>query len=119
MKFSLQPVLENCFSHGMDLSGRPLRISISVEECGDGAFCVRIADNGSGIESDRLEEIRHDLQQRDVTGGGASIGLVNVHKRIMRLHEGDYGLSIDSTPGEGTTVILRLPLSPAPQERDR
>ena len=119
VKFSLQPVLENCFSHGMGLSGGPLRITISVEEGGDGAFCVIIADNGSGIEPDRLEEIRHDLRQRDVTGGGVSIGLVNVHKRIVRLYEGDYGLSIDSIPGEGTTVILRLPMSPAPQERDR
>ncbi len=46
------------------------------------------------------------------------IGVANVHERIRLTYGDAYGLQIQSTPGQGTTCILRLPkiqqeLSPA------
>ena len=116
VKFSLQPILENCFTHGMGFSGQPLVITLSVEHCDDETFSIHIHDNGTGIEPDVLERIRLDLKQRDVTAGGASIGLINVHRRIVRMYEGNYGLKVDSSPGGGTTVTLRLPVRPVMKE---
>ena len=36
----------------------------------------------------------------------------NVHRRLQYSFGEPYGLSIDSTPGQGTTVIIRLPGDP-------
>ena len=116
VKFSLQPILENCFTHGMAFLSHPLVITLSVEHGGDETFSIQIHDNGTGIEPDVLERIRLDLNQRDVTTGGASIGLINVHRRIVRMYEGSYGLKVDSSPGGGTTVTLRLPVRPVMKE---
>ena len=39
-----------------------------------------------------------------------SVGLFNVNQRIRLLYGAQYGLRIDSVPGDGTTVTVTLPL---------
>ena len=118
IKFSLQPLIENCFTHGMGMASRPLSICITACQRDEQSFVIEVSDNGPGIEQDTLDRIRADLRQKDITQGGHSIGLVNVHRRISRIYEADYGLSVQSVPGQGTTVTLRLPLSVAIQKGD-
>ena len=38
-----------------------------------------------------------------------SIGLTNIHKRLMAIYGPDNGLHIDSTYGTGTTVSFKIP----------
>jgi two-component system sensor histidine kinase YesM len=38
-----------------------------------------------------------------------SIGLKNVHDRLRYRYGAPYGISIESTPGKGTVVLLLLP----------
>ena len=42
---------------------------------------------------------------RQMTG----FGLVNVHQRIRLTYGADYGLTLDSGIGQGTTITLRIP----------
>ena len=109
LKFSLQPLLENCFTHSLGYAKHPIVITVSVNKLNEESFSITVHDNGAGIGRDKLDKIRLDLKQRDVMTGGSSIGLLNVHRRITRMYEGDYGLEVDSSPGKGTTVTLRLP----------
>ncbi|MDF2928808.1 MAG: integral rane sensor signal transduction histidine kinase [Anaerospora sp.] len=118
IKFSLQPLIENCFTHGMGMAGQPLEIVITACQRDEQSFVIEVSDNGPGIDQATLERIRADLQQKDISQGGHSIGLVNVHRRISRIYEADYGLSVESTLGEGTVVTLRMPLSVAIQKGD-
>ena len=37
------------------------------------------------------------------------IGLYNIQKVVELMYGPDYGLTIESTPGEGTTVTLTMP----------
>ena len=42
-------------------------------------------------------------------GRGAGIGLANVHARLQSTFGPEYGLEVESTPGEGTVVRMLVP----------
>lgn len=103
-KLILQPLIENALYHGIkNRRGRGL-LRITGEESGEDLF-LRVSDNGAGMTPEQLALLRSGRFEEHHSG----LGLKNVHQRI-RLYCGDpYGLSFDSTPGEGTTVTVRLP----------
>ena len=82
------------------------------EATGRVRFTVR--DTGVGIPRERLEEIFEPFAQIENSHvrahQGAGLGLAIV-RRLVDLMGGE--LSVDSSPGEGTTIRVSLPLSPA------
>jgi two-component system sensor histidine kinase YesM len=110
VKFSLQPLVENCLIHSIHVSGEPTHIRISAEMVSEHDFIVCIADTGAGIDPDVLTRLHRDLDEKDVTGGGVSLGIVNVHRRIKHLFGEQYGVKINSTQGAGTQVMVALPM---------
>lgn len=106
-KFLLQPILENSILHGLrdlDRHGR-IRISFAAED----ALWVSVEDNGRGFDVAAQDFAAHEAKDR--------IGIRNVQERIRLLYGPDYGLAIESRPGEGTRIRIRLPLLP-PLERE-
>jgi two-component system sensor histidine kinase YesM len=107
-KFILQPIVENSIIHGKRM---PLSIEISAareDEC----LTIKVTDNGNGISEEKLEELRAQLSQDHARYSG--IGIYNVNKRI-KMHFGRaYGIEMNSTPGEGTLVTVKLPLQSIP-----
>ena len=65
-------------------------------------------DNGEGIPPEKLLILEEKLKISD-TSSGKSIGLTNVHKRIRLYYGEEYGMSIKSRQGAGTTIRLTLP----------
>lgn len=59
-KFILQPIVENCFVHGLEGQMGQWMITIRVEKMMD-EIEISIEDNGLGIDEVRLEEIRRQL----------------------------------------------------------
>ncbi len=55
----------------------------------------------------RLEELREGIKNRERVG----FGLSTVDERLKLFFGERYGLSIDSTEGEGTDVTVRIPAS--------
>jgi two-component system, sensor histidine kinase YesM len=109
-KFSIQPIVENSFKHGIEPSGGKSKISISAIQISVDTYIIQIQDNGIGISPQKLEEIRRNLKQKDVMEGGPGIGLVNVHRRIVHLFGEEYGINVQSSPGGGAVITIRLPL---------
>jgi signal transduction histidine kinase len=74
---------------------------------------LSVADNGIGIsESDQLRvfgKFVHASGSGRKTGAGLGLSLV---KSLIELHGGAVALA--SAPGQGTTVICRLPLAAKP-----
>lgn len=103
----IQPVVENAFVHGIESAKSNGKISIRVFYRGERVE-IEISDNGQGIPQDKLRELRGKLEKND-TSSGKSIGLTNVNKRIKMYHGGEYGLSVKTEQGEGTTVSVILP----------
>lgn len=106
-KLSMQPLVENVYSHSVvEDSGGQMRIR-AVKE---GALVrLSVIDNGKRVSEERLEEVRQHLNG---TGQGSfsRIGLKNVHQRIQMMYGFQYGLRIDRDAERGLTeVSISLP----------
>lgn len=105
----LQPIVENAFSHGLENTEEKGEIHVSIQEESDAFLCITITDNGIGMTEEELENLRIRVQTMDMTRT-RSIGLSNIHQRIRLRYGPEYGIRFISAPGEGTSVILKLPL---------
>lgn len=106
-KITIQPLVENALYHGIKNKRGQGKIAVSGRKKEDD-FVILIEDNGIGILSERLSQVREKIRFRAPESDGV-YGLYNVNERI-RLNFGEkYGISIESTYGEGTRVSILLP----------
>ena len=106
-KITIQPLVENALYHGIKNKRGQGTITITGERRENG-FVLYVRDNGIGMTQERLNEVRAGIQKLSYTGKEI-YGLYNVNERI-RLNFGEtYGISIESTYGEGTCVSISLP----------
>ena len=103
-KLTLQPLVENALYHGIKLKRGKGCIRVAGRAEGRDIL-LRITDDGAGMSPERLEELRRAMD----TGERVGFGLVTVHERLRLLFGGDYGLTLSSRQGEGTTVTARIP----------
>ncbi|GIP40491.1 hypothetical protein J31TS4_37710 [Paenibacillus sp. J31TS4] len=96
---TIQPIVENAVRHGIMRRASGGLIRLTVEEKG-GGLAVTVADDGVGIEPQRLQEL---LAGSKSAGG---VGLLNIHRRLMTLY--GEGLLLESEPGRGTTVRFKV-----------
>ncbi|MEK8130047.1 sensor histidine kinase [Paenibacillus filicis] len=108
-KFSLQPIVENCFIHGLEGKMGLWSITIRAQMILDEVE-ISIEDNGIGVAEERLEQIRkrltHEWEDQEL---GESMGMSNINSRIKLIYGAEYGLYVTSSQGEGTTVKLIIP----------
>ena len=106
-KITIQPLVENALYHGIKNKRGQGTITITGDRSENG-FVLYVRDNGIGMTQERLNEVRAGIQKLSYTGKEI-YGLYNVNERI-RLNFGEtYGISIESTYGEGTCVSISLP----------
>ena len=96
-------------------------VVVSAGQDGDGAFVLTVGDTGVGIAAEDMARIMAPFVQGGESGDrnleGAGLGLPLV-KLLVDLHDGE--LAIESTPGAGTTVTVRLPAArTVPTDRRR
>lgn len=103
--FTLQPIVENAFLHGLARREENGRILLRIWQEGDDLF-ISVADNGVGMDESQLAGLAQRLQQSEQTGRG--IGLGNISRRIAMLYPGG-GLRIYSKPGCGTVIQCIIP----------
>lgn len=108
-KILLQPILENCFSHGFKDISHKLVISVTIKKGGrDISFTV--ADNGRGMTVDELDKLAKKLSRRDMPAEHG-IGLYNVNERLRLYFSDNRGLIIQSRENEGMSVSFTIPAS--------
>lgn len=115
-KFSLQPIVENCFVHGLEGKMGLWSITIRAQMIFDEVE-ISIEDNGIGISEERLQLIRKQLtQESEDQELGDSMGMSNINSRMKLVFGDDFGLYITSEQGIGTTVKLVIPSLPEQRE---
>ena len=105
---TLQPLVENAIIHGLENRVEGGRIFLEGQmENGDMVLTVR--DTGVGMSAERLQSLFREERRQNSHGQTTGLGIINVHKRICHFFGEQYGLAVESVPGEGTSVRLRLP----------
>ena len=107
--FTLQPVVENAFKHGLKSVEEGGRVTIRIWQEGENLI-VSIADNGRGMTPEELEALPEKISSSEETGRG--IGLGNISRRIELLYPDAGGFHIYSRAGSGTVVRLVIPQRP-------
>ena len=82
-----------------------LRVST---ECTATSMCIRVQDNGTGMPEAVRAKIFQPFFTTKPTGEGTGLGLSLSYDIITKGHGGT--LTVESTAGEGTTFIVKLPV---------
>lgn len=109
VKIILQPLVENAIYHGIKLKPGTGKILIRGR-IKDNSLTLEVLDDGIGMTEEKLRQVREDLQHVRQSERNSGYGLFNVHERILLSYGPSYGISIDSTLGQGTVIVVRLPL---------
>jgi len=96
----LQPLVENAVKHGVAGKVEGGKIHIEVEEKKEGVI-IRIEDNGAGMDKETVSGL--------LSGKGSSVGLINVHRRLINAYGPSSGLNINSKKGKGTCLWMTIP----------
>lgn len=106
-KLTLQPLVENCFVHGLEDSGGAGHVSVSCWE-EESMLVLRVTDDGRGFDVQQWEQ-GPGPDPRERTGARSGIALKNIRRRIELLYGPPYGLRVSSEPGKGTSIQVWLP----------
>ncbi|MGN6600685.1 MAG: sensor histidine kinase [Actinomycetes bacterium] len=98
----LQPLVENAVRHGLEGRPGPGHVSISAEDAGGDAV-ISVEDDGIGIDPELVRSALAGAPDVD------SVGLANVDARLRQTFGDAYGLVVETAPGAGTKVVVRVP----------
>lgn len=107
VKLILQPLVENAIYHGIKEIENDGMISITGRKIQD-KIEFQVTDNGPGIPAERLAVLNKDLQ-RGLCVSGDGYGIFNVNERIRLYFGTQYGLTLESTFGEGVVATVTVP----------
>ena len=115
-RFTLQPLVENAIFHGIEPKGSAGEVTLRVErDTANGDVLIRLTDDGIGMTAEQAAKALQEPGPEEAAAKYRHVGMWNVHKRLQYSFGEAYGLSIESEPGVGTTVMVRLPGPPAQQ----
>ncbi|GAA4489059.1 histidine kinase [Rhodococcus olei] len=108
---ALQPLVENAVRHG--LAGQA-HGTVTIVAADEGADCViSVEDDGVGMDPELLRSGSLDAVASGTGGPSATesahVGLANVDDRLRAAFGDDYGLVVETAPGAGTKVSMRVP----------
>ena len=102
----LQQVFTNLILNARDAIPDGGRITIATETADDGSLVAEISDTGIGIAPENVAKIYDPFYTTKGVGQGTGLGLA-VSYGIVQEHAGR--ITVDSTPGRGTTFRITLP----------
>ncbi|OAB42359.1 cache domain-containing sensor histidine kinase [Paenibacillus glacialis] len=102
IKLILQPFIENVLNHAWSGGDRIHIRIVALLEGND--ILYRVIDDGMGVRQERIAEILNTSSESE-TG----FGIRNIHQRVQLQYGEEYGVSIFSRKGIGTSVNIRIP----------
>lgn len=98
----LQPIVENAIEHGLDVMEGDKRGLITIKGwLKNEKIYISVTDNGVGMDEEKAAAI--------ITQHSKGYGMRNVHERIRLFYGDEYGLSVHSEIGKGTTITVCIP----------
>jgi signal transduction histidine kinase len=107
---AMRQIVLNLLTNAVKFTPPGGAVSIRAEPTANEDLAVIVTDNGIGIEPSALASLCEPFTQADASisrkYGGTGLGLA-ISSKLMVLHGGT--LTIESTPGQGTTVRITIP----------
>lgn len=103
LKLLVQPLVENCFVHGLKNKVDNGIILIRFYRMKEYLY-IEVEDNGAGIDPDILE-----LEDRETQVPKKFSALRNINERIHLYYGEQYGMQIEGKEGRGSCIVLKLP----------
>ncbi len=99
----LQPLVENAVRHGLSRKSGVGTVSIIARDAG--AEChLTVEDDGVGMDPAVFAD-----GAEDGADAGQHVGLSNVDDRLRSVFGDQFGLVVETAPGAGTKVSMRIP----------
>lgn len=93
----LQPLAENAVKHGWQNRDGELKITIECDQTKEGLL-IKVTDNGDGMGAQQLQKF-------PPTGHAVH----NLQERLRLLYGRDHLLEVETAPGQGTQIRIRIP----------
>ncbi len=107
----IEQVFINLLNNAIDAIGSQGEIKIEIFQTMKNAINgveIKISDDGEGIATENLSNIFKSFYTTKLPSRGTGLGL-SISKAIILRHRGE--ISVESTPGKGTTFNIILPLN--------
>ncbi|OLT50146.1 two-component sensor histidine kinase [Gordonia sp. CNJ-863] len=108
----LRNLIGNAINHTSAEASITVGVSVEADSGGTLEAVLRVADTGPGLTEEDAQHVferfyRGDQSRHRGSGGGNGLGL-SIVAALVEAHGGRVG--VESTPGEGATFWVRLPL---------
>lgn len=116
-KLTLITLVENSIYYGLNQPSIRNHIIVLARRNAANEVVIEVSDTGPGMSPDKIASLLSSETTPQASSsaqkGLNNLGIRNINERIQ-LHFGKaYGLQIESVPGQGTTVNIRLPYKSA------
>lgn len=100
-RLCVEPLVENAMIHGLEPKGEEGHICVDIRKENNKILCIIVTDDGVGFDMEKVNLNDEAKSPR--------VGIMNIQRLVHNLYGDGYGLHIESRPGEGTRMELRLP----------
>lgn len=110
-KLSMVTFVENACVHGIESKNNPGWIFVRTH-LDDEFMIMEIEDTGSGMEEEEVNELLNKMRNAsiDMLKEKGRVGIVNACLRFKMMTDNEAVFDIDSEPGTGTLIQIKLPL---------
>ena len=105
--------LANIIANAMQAMPEGGVLTVEARTRGTGFVEIAVSDTGHGMTAEQVELAMERFRSTRKDVGGTGLGLPIAEKIVVQDHGGE--LAIESTPGEGTKVVVVLPVERAPE----
>lgn len=108
MKMLIQPIIENAIFHGVEPKTEKGSIFVGARVENEDLI-ITVKDDGVGIPEKELMEIRDCLSEKTFDTS-KHVGISNTQARIRLMYGEPYGIKIESSESDGTSVFIIVPI---------
>ncbi len=103
---ALSQAIRNLVQNALDASATDKQVTMELTTA-DEAWIIRVTDQGEGMDAETVERFGQPFFTTKSVGQGMGLG-VFLTRNVVRGLSGD--LQVESKPGEGTTICVRIPV---------
>ncbi|MCR5055260.1 MAG: histidine kinase [Lachnospiraceae bacterium] len=102
----MEPIVENAIFHGIAPNDEKGHLTVKIEREED-LLSITVEDDGIGMDEETIEKLLSDTTSE--RGAIHKIGIANVRKRIKQIYGEEFDIIIESAPGAGSRVLIKVP----------